>query len=340
MDIKDIEKRVDEITLNRQKPKRSKKKYIMVAVVLIIGAFVARGALLTYIGEFQTTMHVEQSIVFDGQNWDEPVMNTIENATGGCCNCSEHWVENRGCEGVWLDFDEWALPDMEGIYTHYYLSEGCCCEHILETLELEVLDGMAEWDDFAVQVDGTLVYTYDAVGGDPETWIMHTIDLTPFEIQCCGTHTIRIICTACEPWEHFDTYGQLAVNYGALYCEGEVLCDEVDIGNPTSESGHNLLGWGPVEPANSGGEYGGINDCRCTWYDDNDDTSEARFELTCEDCYEQGGCPEECEEGTPLDMPFYIEPGQRIDFCICYKLDMFIMPDTYEIFHQLVPVVD
>ncbi|HUU63928.1 MAG TPA: CFI-box-CTERM domain-containing protein [Dehalococcoidia bacterium] len=40
--------------------------------------------------------------------------------------------------------------------------------------------------------------------------------------------------------------------------------DYVDIGDTTSEAGHNLQGWGPIEPATSGGGYGGIDDCRCT----------------------------------------------------------------------------
>jgi hypothetical protein len=45
----------------------------------------------------------------------------------------------------------------------------------------------------------------------------------------------------------------------------EVKLDYIDIGNPTSEAGHHLLGWGPIEPATSGGVYGGIDDCRVTW---------------------------------------------------------------------------
>ena len=41
----------------------------------------------------------------------------------------------------------------------------------------------------------------------------------------------------------------------------------VDIGDPTSEgqSGILISGWGPIEPATSGGAYGGIDDCRAVW---------------------------------------------------------------------------
>lgn len=33
--------------------------------------------------------------------------------------------------------------------------------------------------------------------------------------------------------------------------------DFVNIGDPTSEAGHNLAGWGPIEPASRGGTWGG-----------------------------------------------------------------------------------
>jgi hypothetical protein len=338
--------------------KIGKKAAVGLLAVAIVGTLIASGALLTYFGKIETTMHVEQSVVLDGLDWDEPVQALIEDAVGGCCYCYEHNVENRGCEGIWLDFED-EVP--EGIYAHYYLPEGDCCNHILWELELEVLDGQAEWDDFEVFVDGTLVYSYEAIGGD-ETWVMHSIDLTSFEIPCCGAHTIKVLCTACEPWQWFAPYGQLAVNYAALYCEPEedltlcggcpppqpILCDEVDIGNPDSEAGHYMDGWGPIEPATSGGYYGGINDCRVTWFwtDGDDppsvaDAPHAIIELTCEECYDEpSGCPEDCEEGVPMRLPFYLAPDEDIDFCICYKLDMMIAPDDYLITHTLMPTTE
>jgi hypothetical protein len=49
--------------------------------------------------------------------------------------------------------------------------------------------------------------------------------------------------------------------------------DFVNIGDPTSEAEHNLAGWGPVEPARSGGTWGGAGEdgnCRVisSGYDD------------------------------------------------------------------------
>jgi hypothetical protein len=45
-----------------------------------------------------------------------------------------------------------------------------------------------------------------------------------------------------------------------------VYPDYVDIGDPTSETGPNLQGWGPIEPAASGGNYGGIDHCRVIYF--------------------------------------------------------------------------
>jgi hypothetical protein len=52
----------------------------------------------------------------------------------------------------------------------------------------------------------------------------------------------------------------------------------VDIGKLTSEAGHNLVGWGPIEPATSGGNYGGIDDCRAIYAPEDNDVS-ASLEL-------------------------------------------------------------
>lgn len=45
------------------------------------------------------------------------------------------------------------------------------------------------------------------------------------------------------------------------------LLDSVNVGDPLGEVGHGLVGWGPVEPATSGGTWGGHDDgtIRVTW---------------------------------------------------------------------------
>ncbi len=55
-----------------------------------------------------------------------------------------------------------------------------------------------------------------------------------------------------------------------------VLC-RVDIGSETAEQGADMSGWGPVEPATSGGNWGDFSetgeDCRVIWDASNDDPS-------------------------------------------------------------------
>ena len=53
---------------------------------------------------------------------------------------------------------------------------------------------------------------------------------------------------------------------------GPCTADEVDIGDTSSEVGHDLLGWGPIEPATHGGGWGGVDDTRVTYAGDEDDS--------------------------------------------------------------------
>lgn len=137
-------------------------------------------------------------------------------------------------------------------------------QDFLKTLSLHVLDGIAD-DSFKVYVDDILVYTYvdHDPENDPEMWRTHIIDLTPYEIPYDSIiNTVKIDATG-PKWSGFNTYGQLAVN--TITLSGDTVSDTIDIGDTASEAGHNLLSWGPIEPATSGGYYGGIDNCRVTW---------------------------------------------------------------------------
>ena len=160
--------------------------------------------------------------------------------------------------------------------------------------------------------------------------------MTPFKILCYGTHTIKIDATG-PAWASHGTYGQVGVNSIELYCgDPSVLCDSVDIGDPSSESGHNLVSWGPIEPATSNGNWGGYGasggDCRVIWDTTTDGGSTfATVDLTCDFC--------ECDcEKPDLELSFTLNPGETIEFCICYKLDILLKPGLYTIHHRLVPV--
>jgi len=309
-----------------KKHKISKKAaYAMFAVLAVaLASTLVSAALLTYFGKVQTTMDVAQSVQIDGQNWDQTIIHDLPDAQAGCCYCFEHEITNNGCEAIALDFTEWGEPDLEGIEVTY--KQRC----YLDELVIDVLDGIAD-DSFDVYVDGTLVYSYtngDPIN-DPEVWHIHNIPLGQFMIPCYGTHTVKIDATG-PAWDSWSTYGQLGVDNIELYCGVcHTLCDSVDIGNPTSEAGHNLQDWGPIEPATNGGNWGGINDCCATWTS-SDQNTWATVDLTCEFC--------ECDcEKPDMDLPFTLEPEETLQFCICYKLDMLLMPGQYTIHHKLVP---
>lgn len=51
----------------------------------------------------------------------------------------------------------------------------------------------------------------------------------------------------------------------ALASSGEKELGYIDIGDPGSEAGHRLRGWGPIEGVDNRGGYGGVGNCRVTW---------------------------------------------------------------------------
>lgn len=102
-------------------------------------------------------------------------------------------------------------------------------------------------------------------------------------------------------------------------CENCCITDKIDIGNPASEDRHNLKGWGPIEPATHGGNWGGISamddsTTRTIWYNNDQthkskmDKPEATFILKgcnchtnkrCSDCM---GCSHDSKKGIVLNV--------------------------------------
>jgi len=60
-------------------------------------------------------------------------------------------------------------------------------------------------------------------------------------------------------------FAALILTVSAAWAAENVILDSVDIGDVSSEAGHDLVGWGPIEPTASGGNYGGITNTRCIW---------------------------------------------------------------------------
>ena len=353
-----IDEKVDALFDPPVRPKRRRfgiRRRTAFGIFTVLGIalmLTAAATILPYFGRMEVTVEVEQAITIDGNDWNVPITFDLGQVNTGCLEekCTdEHIISNDGCDPICLDWSTWGDPDMEGITPHFMVKEEIldpCCDHILAALGISVLDGMAQWDDFEVYIGTQLVYSYDAKGGNPENWIMHAIDLTTFEIQCCGKHTIEVKCTAPQPWTNFNPYGQLGVDTIELYCEPDIiggpmiLCDSVDIGNPASEEGHNMLGWGPIEPLTNGGTWGGIDDCRAAWKWTTGDTladtwmttdyKGAHVDLTCAECYEPD------IRWVEWQTPFCIDPEEDIIFKFCYEFDPMIGGGLYTIYHDLI----
>jgi len=219
---------------------------------------------------------------------------------------------------------------MEGIEVTMREAEGCV-EPKLETLVIRHLDGIAD-DSFDVMVGAWPVYSYVDNEFGNEAWITTEIDLTQLGIDCCGPHAIAITATG-DTWEHQTSYGQLGIDWIELYCEDDVLCDRVDIGDEISEAGRTMDGWGDIEPTTSGGNWGGFDvsgeKCRVTWAKGEQDMM-AYVWLVCDNCCEA----EEC--GIVVNTPFYLEANSEMDFCLCYELDILLEPMEYTVYSRLV----
>ena len=165
-------------------------------------------------------------------------------------------------------------------------------------LKLRVLDGQASEDDFTVFVDDIEVYSYEAEGGS-ETWYIHLksagnppIDLTGKGMPFGTTHTVKIRCDG-PKWGLWETWGQLGVDWITL-----IAAEGVDIGDPTSEAGHITLatdGWGPIEPATHGGNWGLTGCCgrpdnlRVIWSDSAPDDGGREAYVTLDNNYPADG---------------------------------------------------
>jgi len=120
--------------------------------------------------------------------------------------------------------------------------------------------------------DPDLGTTFDTFTG------IATIDLDAGEtVTCTYTNEEEACAGKICGYKYHDLNGNGQMDTGdtpvagvkiRLYPGTVTSVDSLDIGLVSSEAGHNLAGWGLVEPTNSGGNYGGITDTRVTWTPD------------------------------------------------------------------------
>ncbi len=291
----------------------------LVIIAILCCVMVASATIIEYYREVNVSLDIPQGVLLNGGDWTEPLNIEME-INPGCTECIELTVESNGCEGVWLGFEFSAVPDPEGITIRYkqapILSEAC----------IYALDGIAD-DSFEVYIDDIHIYTYidEEPINDPEEWSWHNINIEQFEIHACDPHTMTIVALG-EPWDLFETYGQLGISE-AYIIDSIGGTDSVDIGDPLSEDGHNLQGWGSIEPLTHGGGWGGIDNCRVVWfYPDDEPWASIDFQIECE-------CSCDWDE---IEMPFYLEPWEVKQLCICIHPEMYVRPGHYNLRFRLI----
>lgn len=158
---------------------------------------------------------------------------------GGIVDCRPVYAPEDG--------DDWATIDLD------FGDDPTTCK----SFNIHHLDGHTA-DSFDVYIDGVLVHSYAGDGLTTEHW--YQLDL---EVCLTGVRTVKFVSTA-PKWGSWDTYGQMCFDILEVQeCpSGCTMLDMVDIGDGVSEGTHSMSGWGPVEPATSGGSYGGIDNCR------------------------------------------------------------------------------
>lgn len=175
------------------------------------------------------------------------------------------------------DGEDWATVDLD------FGAPGATSKCLI----LQHLDGTAR-DAFEVWVyppgepdSAELVFAWPGDDFTEEIWYRSTVS-----VAAHGVRTVRLVSTE-DPWSGWPTYGQMAFDTLAVE-ECRPVKDVVDIGNPSSEAGHSLDGWGPIEPATHGGSFGGIADCRAVYasYANGDGSDFASADLSFGDCPE------------------------------------------------------
>ena len=189
----------------------------------------------------------EAGYVMTGWGPIEP--ETSGGSYGGIDNCRPIYAPEDG--------DDWATIDLN------FGDDPTVCK----IFTIHHLDGHTQ-DSFEVYIDGILVHTYPGDDLTSENWYQLELD-----VCFTGVKTVKFVSTAPQ-WSGWGTYGQMCFDI-LMIEECPVDCgmlDMVDIGDTDSEATHSLAGWGPIEPETSGGNYGGIDNCRPVYApEDNND---------------------------------------------------------------------
>lgn len=296
---------------------RTGKMLVALVVIGLIATGVSAG-ILSYVGKINITANVSQSVLLDGNDYTNPVTQTID-VVGGCSYCYDHTLTNNGCQDATVAF-ETTITGPGG-------SGGVTVEYI-DSVHLENKD--ASWN--IISGDGIEADVTFGLFGDDFCYDMTATGLT------ASTDYYLIYKTDNE--DRFVDWADNADGTIIVAFTSDVNGD-YEVSNCVSTGDiSNVNDWNNAPPADytqapdyylhkTGGklwivtavDYNDATDFFVGWNPDN-----YLFETELVRYFDNDN-----QEVT-------IPAGEFIDFKMCIDFDQFIIPGTYNIQLKIVPV--
>jgi hypothetical protein len=337
---------------------------MLVAMVsILVGtAMIGSGALLTFYGSVQTTATVSQSVLLDGNDYTQTIYHDFE-TTGGCTECFIHNLENKACVDAVVDFETTITPDDEGITVDYYTAK-------LQTKGVAV----ADWSDTQAY-DGDKSAHLETTGdvgsgfearvhipfccGDFTLGDLDTISWWEYNVKGYPPHVDVILDTDgdCEAddalvfeyaYNTMDHYAEGPMPYGALTGAWYQTFSDDGYGPATiTDTSHAWLSSGPPGPPGGAGfQEGTLADWKAGLHGIDEDTKIVAIEIEIDnwvvqseafvDNIEINGDLRQLEE---FILPLTLSPDEILYFYTEYTFAINIVPDTYIISTEIVPVI-
>jgi len=286
---------------------------------MIAATLIASGALLSYYGKVTTTATVSQSVLLDGNDYTNPVADSF-GTVGGCCEWSDHDLENKGCSQAPIVIDTSYSPDGIGITTTYTVqtTDDNTNWGDNEVVAFPIATGLTLDDLFA---GAGLSYTYTVLDGglyDGASPVIAVIDLDdgrhiilfPGWGTRTGTHTLTFS----------DTVATCSVNGGSA---------PVDFSLQPNDFSSWLYGSGPA--------YGNFADILAdtTLIDGTEVVTRIAIQHQAANTDETDEVVSLTFDGTTHNFamiegtPFTLYPGEIMHFRIRYCFDIAIVPGIY-----------
>jgi hypothetical protein len=334
------------------------RKLLVAGICIVLATTLVSAALLQYFGKVETTITAKQSVLLNGQDWTNTIVNDLE-LTGGCCEQYAYTLENQGCVEALLDITTSINSygkGSAGVYVTYYMSVEYDHSESIDIVDIYYLqvtvedtgDGWLQWTfDFPTETwqgDGQLplglVIATDGVGGHPAfqihnndgtcaaypwgTWLYSAWDDTApgnWNGWMTGDDTTEYNTPVDDPsldWVEAS---------GAYYAQGTDGILQIRIKKAVLG---DTFHWAAY-PQTGGGWYSPYKDKQMptpagfTW---------GNSATVGTDNYHEAIILEE------ITGPFTLQPNEMIDFIIKYCLDIAIMPGSYTVTTKIVPVTE